>query len=168
MAYIPVPTTSRICAHCNGIYYAKDRRRLYCSSSCNTLAWIARKGHQTEKTGFAKGDLNFSFNNVATVATGTLVADGVKALFDNTPSTQEIMARLVSLEKRLGELTTIKEQLRMINVNQVDQIKAEMLKDPDFRLAHSIVQQKRLENSKGLDSLALDNPQTQSKKSSGR
>jgi len=164
--------TPRVCVHCNTLYYAKDKRRLYCTSSCNTLAWKARQGDQSEKkapaNSSAQGELEYSFNNIATVATGSLVADGVKALFDNSPTTQEIMARLANLEKQLGELTTIRKQLRMINVNQVDQIKAEMLKDPDFRLAHGIVQQKRLENSKGLDSLALDNPQTEPKKSSGR
>lgn len=43
MAYKKQPLRPRICAHCGDPYQAVDRRRLYCSPSCKTLASNARR-----------------------------------------------------------------------------------------------------------------------------
>ena len=159
---------ARVCVQCNTVYYAKDKRRLYCSSSCNTRAWMARAGHEGGKTASTRGDLNFSFHNVATVATGTLVADGIKSMFGDEPTNEEIMAKLASVEQQLTELATIRELLRTINTNQVDQIKAESVMDPDFKRALDGVHQARLGAAKGEDSLVLENPTKKGGRNAGR
>ncbi|MBO0940078.1 hypothetical protein J2I47_26270 [Fibrella sp. HMF5335] len=116
MAYKPVPTTQKVCVRCNTIYYAKDRRRLYCSSSCNTLAWMDRRGlgssNQSQvEPKKAAGGLEFSLNNIGTIATGVLVADtakvGLNALFDVQPTNAQIMAELKALRQENARLTSI-------------------------------------------------------------
>ena len=91
MAYKPVPTSQKICVHCNTVYYAKDQRRMYCSSSCNTKAWMARHelsgSHQSQtkpksKEASGNGSLEFSLHNVATIGAGVLAADMTKATFN--------------------------------------------------------------------------------------
>lgn len=168
MAYTPVPMTTRVCVQCNRVYYAKDKRRLYCSSSCNTRAWMARVGDEREKIGSSKGDLNYSLKNLAMMTAGSLVADAVQELFSDQPTNQEIMTKLASVEKQLTELVTIREQLRTINTNQVDQIKAEMIQDPGFKQALDGVHQARLSAAKGPDSLALKGPTKKGGKTAGR
>ena len=110
MAYKPVQMTQRTCSYCGLSYLAKDRRRIYCSSSCNTLACLSRK----EKNSLGEPEdeapisvkLNFSFANVATVAAGSLAADAVKeagkALFTKKqPSNGELMVKLKEIEARV-------------------------------------------------------------------
>jgi ribosomal protein S27AE len=46
MAYKRVPEQVRECAFCGSAFTAAHRRRLYCSSSCNTRACVARKAAQ--------------------------------------------------------------------------------------------------------------------------
>jgi ribosomal protein S27AE len=46
MAYKKVPEQVRECAFCGSAFTAAHRRRLYCSSSCNTRACVARKAAQ--------------------------------------------------------------------------------------------------------------------------
>lgn len=43
MAYTKQPLRPRVCTHCGDPYQAVDKRRLYCSPSCKTLASNARR-----------------------------------------------------------------------------------------------------------------------------
>ena len=108
MAYIPVPTSQKVCVRCHTVYYAKDRRRLYCSSSCNTLAWMDRQGLESKqlisKAKQTGGELDYTLSNVTTIATGVLIADGTKALanalLDIQPTNAQIMEELKLTQQR--------------------------------------------------------------------
>ena len=105
MAYHPVLPTPRICAHCNTHFVAKDKRRIYCSSSCNTLAWLARqpqKKQAVSKASSQEKDLAFSFQNIATMAAGSTIASGVNYVFNDAPFYEALSKRLSTMEHHLG------------------------------------------------------------------
>ena len=118
MAYILVPTSQKVCGPCSIVYYAKDRRRLYYLSSSNALAWLARRALSGSrqattkaKPGKASGELDFSINNVGTVAAGVLVADAARAelnaTLDVAPTNAESMGELKALRQENAWLTGI-------------------------------------------------------------
>lgn len=127
MAYKPVPLSPKICVHCNTVYYAKDKRRQYCSSSCNTLAWMARRGlsgadqpqTKPKQTG---ATLDPSWQNMGILVGSSLLADATKAtlnaVFDVEPTNREVMDQLNEIKQMLqridpGEATTgLKEGYR--------------------------------------------------------
>jgi len=88
MAYHKRPATERACAHCGTVFPAAHKARLYCSASCNTLAWRARraaaapKGTPASPTALAAPPLpvatspqglDFTLRNVGVIAVGTAV-----------------------------------------------------------------------------------------------
>jgi hypothetical protein len=46
MPYVPRPTTSAQCAHCNATFEKRHASRKYCSNSCNVQASYARTGYR--------------------------------------------------------------------------------------------------------------------------
>lgn len=103
MAYRPVPLTPHTCVHCNTLYYAKDKRRIYCTSSCNTLAWMARKATQKTPKPLVRVQPSLSTQDIA-----TLVITQVSTLFANyklndQPARKEILDKLAKLEKQLQQ-----------------------------------------------------------------
>lgn len=80
MTYHPRPLQKRKCAHCQRTFNAAHKSRIYCSSSCNTLAWRARNAATAADAGPhaaqpAGSDLPFSAQTVGVVAAGTLAAN---------------------------------------------------------------------------------------------
>ncbi|WP_201987223.1 hypothetical protein [Hymenobacter rubidus] len=86
MAYHKRPAQARACAHCGAVFSAAHKSRRYCSSSCNTLAWRARRALAgplapapravPEAPPAAEAGpqaLDFSFRNVGVIAVGTAV-----------------------------------------------------------------------------------------------
>ena len=79
MTYHKRPMQVRKCAHCHAKFECNHKSRLYCSNSCNTLAWRARhRGTVTKGSAREAGptdeDLPFSARTVGVVAAGNLVA----------------------------------------------------------------------------------------------
>lgn len=79
MTYHKRPIQVRKCAHCRAKFESNHKSRLYCSNSCNTLAWRARHGGTAAKgsarqAGPTGEDLPFSARTVGVVAAGNLVA----------------------------------------------------------------------------------------------
>ena len=84
MAYRPVSTTDRLCQHSHAVFQANHKRRLYCSSSCNTLACQARKTTKSAKASpiavLPKADertLPLTAQNVATLTVGAGIVAGL-------------------------------------------------------------------------------------------
>lgn len=111
MAYKPVPTSQKVCVHCHTVYYAKDQRRMYCSSSCNTKAWMARHGltgsdqRQTKtKRIQAGGTLDPSLHNLALIAGTVLAADtttaALNAVFEVQPTNDALLNEIKALRQQ--------------------------------------------------------------------
>lgn len=99
MPYQPVALSNRFCAHCGGQFTAKDKRRIYCSSSCNTLAWMARNSQDrvSDKVEQVDGDLNFNLNNVGVSAAGAMLVTGAKQVLNDSPFQESVLNDLKSL-----------------------------------------------------------------------
>jgi ribosomal protein S27AE len=82
MTYHKRVAKKRKCAHCGTKFLSNHQRRIYCSQSCNTLAWRARHAQQAQEdaqpAGPAASGLAFSARNVGVLALssalGTLAA----------------------------------------------------------------------------------------------
>jgi hypothetical protein len=112
MAYRPVLLTDRLCRHCQTVFQAKDKRRLYCSSSCNTLACQARKTTKSPKslqatviTKKEKQHLALSAQNLATLTVGAGVVAGFNYLANDRPAHAELMGMLAEIKVALAKLT---------------------------------------------------------------
>jgi hypothetical protein len=112
MAYHPVLPADRPCQHCQHVFQAKDKRRLYCSSSCNTLACQARKTTKSPKSlqpaSGTKADrqtLALSAQNVATLTVGAGVVAGLNYLANDRPAHAELMGMLTEIKAALAKLT---------------------------------------------------------------
>ncbi|MCC5612785.1 hypothetical protein LC612_40380 [Nostoc sp. CHAB 5834] len=110
MAYRPVSTTDRLCQHCKTVFQAKDKRRMYCSSSCNTLACQARKDKKATKTAqpvvnhkVESGALPLSAKSVATLAVGAGVVAGLNYLANDRPAHAELMSALDDIKAFLAK-----------------------------------------------------------------
>ena len=99
MAYRPVPETPHTCVHCNALYYAKDKRRIYCTSSCNTLAWMARKPTQKTPKPLVKVQTSPSPQNVGVGAVEVGIALGANYLFNDLPAQNKIITKLDCMEQ---------------------------------------------------------------------
>lgn len=84
MAYKPREPQIKVCKHCSTSFESHHKNRIYCSQSCNTLAWMKRRqvnaGSSAKPGGQQKVTLDFSAPNLATMAAGVLAADGIKDL----------------------------------------------------------------------------------------
>ena len=112
MAYRPVLLTDRLCRHCQTVFQAKDKRRVYCSSSCNTLACQARKTAKAPKpiqskvvTKAEKQHLALSAQNVATLTVGAGVVAGLNYLANDRPAHAELMGLLSEIKSSLAKLS---------------------------------------------------------------
>ena len=94
MTYHKRPLQTRKCAHCRTKFESNHKSRLYCSQSCNTLAWRARQvpkqaGSAAEQApqpaGGGPATLGFSAQNVGVLALGaalgTAAVQGTAALW---------------------------------------------------------------------------------------
>lgn len=144
MAYIPVPTTQKICKQCNTLYYAKDRRRLYCSSSCNTLAWMARKG--TQKTyKLASGNLSFSLQNIGVTGLGATAAAVGNYVLNDLPFRKEVLAKLATMDKGIEQGLN---QLLAAAQQHIDFVNAMKQIEPALEYRMKEVKRQRLETAK--------------------
>lgn len=112
MPYRPVSTTDRLCQHCQTVFQAKDKRRMYCSSSCNTLACQARKTTKPANSTLlpsraeeAERSLPLSMETVTTLAAGASVVAGLNYLANDRPAHAEVMAALHEIKALLEKLT---------------------------------------------------------------
>ena len=116
MTYHKRPMQVRKCAHCRAKFESNHRSRLYCSSSCNTLAWRARQPAVEPAASAAAGEgagaLSLSAQNVGVLAfgaaLGTAAVQGGTALWQEatqggTPFNR-ILAELQSLGQRMDRL----------------------------------------------------------------
>lgn len=82
MGYKRRESQEKQCQHCGKPFASSHKSRIYCSSSCNTLAWMKRRHVNVDSSaqggGQQKATLDFNAPNVATLAAGSLAADGVK------------------------------------------------------------------------------------------
>lgn len=150
MAYTPKQMTDRICTHCGTSYQARDKRRIYCSSSCNTLAWMARqekKPTDLPKTDKAQpdGSLALTTQNVATIAVGAAATAGINYLLNDRPAQQEVkqmLQQVIDGQKRI--------EVRVANVAnvQADHIIAQMGSDPLLRQRMDQAFNRRIEMAK--------------------
>lgn len=102
MAYRPVTPKIRNCAQCKEEFTAKDRRRIYCSSSCNTLAWMARQEVEPNSQPLAKGNLSFSLQNVGVAAAGSGVMAAANYFLNDAPFYKALQAKLDKIEHNQG------------------------------------------------------------------
>lgn len=150
MAYRPVPQGPRVCVHCNTLYYAKDKRRIYCSSSCNTLAWLARKATQQipkpkpvagnesalalldidATTLGATGQSSLSTKDVAASAIGAALVAGANYFFNDLPAQNRMSTELDSLEQGIESFF---RQMASGMQYQIDFINAFLLANPDLK-----------------------------------
>jgi ribosomal protein S27AE len=135
MTYHKRPMEQRKCAHCKAKFLASHKSRLYCSQSCNTLAWRARQQAQTasvaEPTGqkeqVSKTTLELSAQNVGMLALGsalgTVAVQGTTALLQGGSDLdllraeirqlrQEVRALHEGAQARLSVLALLPEELR--------------------------------------------------------
>ena len=115
-SYRPRPTEVKTCLHCGTPFETRHKRAMYCGSSCRVLAFNARHGIESEKTGKAKGDLALSAQNVGVTSLGAGLAAVGNYVFNDQPAQKKILAKLVALDKdvELGLnriLTVSQEQL---------------------------------------------------------
>ena len=83
---------------------------MYCSSSCNTKAWMARRGlsgsdqTQIKPKQADGGTLSFSLPNVATIGASVLAADMTKATFnavlDVQPTNEALLNEIKALRQQ--------------------------------------------------------------------
>ena len=113
--YRPRPTEARSCQHCGTVYETNHKRTIYCGESCRQLAYQIRhklRPHKKKrKTKQVSGELEYTFSNITTVATGVIVADGTKALvnaiLDVQPTNAQIMEELKLTQQRTEYLLGI-------------------------------------------------------------
>lgn len=122
MAYRARPFVSKVCPQCGSSFDSNHQRRLYCSASCNTLAWLARKaqrfplssvtvsaGGSQEPATAPSQTLALNAQNMGALilasAAGTLAAEGVgslaRAVLGQPTIEQQLLAELQALRAAL-------------------------------------------------------------------
>lgn len=119
-SYRPRPTEVKTCVHCGTHFETRHKRAIYCGSSCRVLAFNARQGIESEKTGKAKGNLAFSVQNVGVTSIGAGIAAVGNYMFNDQPARKEVLDRLSSLDKGLElglkqMLTVAQQQVYFMN-----------------------------------------------------
>lgn len=103
--YRPRPAEVKDCKHCGISFETNHKRTIYCGEPCRRLAFYDRHRHDQDKPNkLAKGNLDFSVRNVATIATGVLVADatkaGLNAVLDIQPTNTQLLKEINALRKQ--------------------------------------------------------------------
>jgi len=136
--YRPRPSEVKNCKYCGIPFETNHKRAIYCGSSCRTLAYNARHGHETEKAGSAKGDLNFSLQSVGTVATGAGIAAVANHLLHDEPAHRQVMAELATIRQQQVALAAKVQQLTEGQKRTSTYIDAQMSTDPKLQAAFAL------------------------------
>lgn len=118
MTYHKRPLQQRACAHCEAPFESNHQSRMYCSQSCNTLAWRARQpakqstpAKRTEESNTAgRVDLAFSAQNVGMLALGTAL--GTAAVQGTTALWQQATQGGSDLDLLRAEVRQLRQELR--------------------------------------------------------
>jgi hypothetical protein len=93
------------------------------------LAFNARQGIESQKTGRVKGNLAFSAQNVGVISLGSGLAAVGNYVFNDQPAQKEILTRLAALEKnvefKLNQLLTV-AQLEVYFINAMKSMQPDL------------------------------------------
>ena len=106
----------KVCQQCRTDFATWHVSRIYCGQACNMTAWRHRHKLSLSKLVPLQKALpakvlparplsaldKLSIPGALNAAAGTLVADGVKALFDNQPTIADLVNVMKSFDQRLG------------------------------------------------------------------
>ena len=141
--YRPRPSEVKSCVHCGQHFETNHKRAIYCGTSCRVLAYNARHGHESPKAGSAKGELNFSFQNVATVTTGAGVAAVANYLLHDEPAHRQVIAELATIKQGQAVLDKKMQQLTESQLRTNTYINAQISKDPELRAIFALAAAKQ-------------------------
>ncbi|MCC5610926.1 hypothetical protein LC612_30305 [Nostoc sp. CHAB 5834] len=143
------------------MFQAKDKRRLYCSSSCNTMACQARKTTKSTKTSqlplTSEVDgqtLPLSAQNIATLTVGAGVAAGLNYLANDRPAHAEIMSTLHEIKGLLEKLTSSSQSDQVLDyiISYIDaQRRVDVELSNRMRQAHQQREQQRQQKAQAAE-----------------
>jgi len=112
MTYHKRPLQQRACAHCEAPFESNHQSRMYCSQSCNTLAWRARQpAKRTEEpNATGRAELEFSVQNVGLLALSTAL--GTAAVQGTTALWQQATQGGSDLDLLRAEVRQLRQELR--------------------------------------------------------
>lgn len=118
MTYHKRPVETCKCAHCEAPFQSNHKSRLYCSQSCNTLAWRARQPPRTtgpaeqapENVGGGPATLKLSAQNVGVLALGTAL--GTAAVQGSTALWQQATQGGSDLDLLRAEVRQLRQALQ--------------------------------------------------------
>lgn len=96
---------TKTCKKCKASFETWHIGRIYCSQACNMTAWRHRHKNESEDNKADKtveGNISFSLPNIATIATGSLAAKAATSLFNDEPSTTEIVDLIKNMTRNIG------------------------------------------------------------------
>ena len=139
--YRPRPSEVKNCKHCAIPFETNHKRAIYCGDSCRQLAYKLRHGHETEKAGSAKGDLNLSLQNVGIVAGSAGLAAIANYYTNDQPAQQQLLDKFAQLDK---DLKTGLNNLNRGTQHLVDGINALRASNPLIAQEFDRIQEDRL------------------------
>ena len=138
----------KVCQQCQSSFDTWHAGRIYCGQACNMTAWRHRHKLPVDRvfvrpTSGALGRLSFSMPNVATIATGSLLADGAMYLLSDQPTSADLLKRIQTLEYNLGRsMGSLVELIKSLQ----DHNKAVERADPTLALNVLSTRRQRLNN----------------------
>ena len=146
---------SKVCQQCQSKFTTWHAGRIYCGQACNMTAWRHRHKLSLPKAlaealkippkSVPGSTISFSLPNIATLAAGSLLADGVKGLVNDEPTVGDLIKRLDGLEHKLGHsMGTVVALIKTLQ----DHHKGVERSDPSLALNVSIARQQRLKRGR--------------------
>ena len=118
MTYHKRPLQVRKCAHCRAKFETNHKSRLYCSNSCNTLAWRARQPAAEPAAlagaGEGRGALALSAQNVGVLALGSAI--GTAAVQGSTALWQHATQGGTPQDLLLAEVRALRHDVARLGV----------------------------------------------------